>query len=248
LARSTASSVRLAQSQRPLMSLTKSSYPQQPQLSQSRYARHLHTTSPLRNLVHKDFEKAMPTEEEANETEDTIPVWQNPLHHNNPEMQKMFPEDFAEGEEMPILPLPPLSSDDPDKVLAPPHIHDLAHEVVNLTLLELKELTNLIAEHFDFDDAVMAASYGGGGTVAAAAAAEEVVVEKTLFDVKLVGFDAKAKIKVIKEVRAIAGLGLKEAKELVEGAPKIIQKGLKQDKADELKALLEAVGAVIEIV
>ena len=60
--------------------------------------------------------------------------------------------------------------------------------------------------------------------------------------------DAKAKIKVIKEIRAIAGLGLKEAKELVESAPKIVQKELKQDKADELKAQLEAVGAEIEIV
>jgi large subunit ribosomal protein L7/L12 len=75
-----------------------------------------------------------------------------------------------------------------------------------------------------------------------------VVEAKTIFDLKLVGFDAKAKIKVIKEVRAIAGLGLKEAKELVESAPKVIQKDLKQEKADELKAQLEAVGAEIELV
>jgi hypothetical protein len=87
------------------------------------------------HIVHKDFEKAKPTEEELNETDDTVPEWQNPLHHNNPEYVKMFPEDFAEGEEMPILPLPPLSTDDPDKVVAPPHIHDLAHEIVNLSLL-----------------------------------------------------------------------------------------------------------------
>ena len=97
--------------------------------------------------------------------------------------------------------------------------------------------------------------FGGGGGVpggvalggdAGEAAAE--VEEKTSFDVKLVGFDAKAKIKVIKEVRAIAGLGLKEAKELVESIPKVIQKDLKQDKAEELKAALEAIGAQIEIV
>ena len=94
---------------------------------------------------------------------------------------------------------------------------------------------------------------GAGAGVAAAgaggeAAAEDAPAEKTLFDVKLSGFDAKAKIKVIKEVRAIAGLGLKEAKELVESAPKVITKDLSQEKADELKAQLEAVGATIEIV
>jgi large subunit ribosomal protein L7/L12 len=88
----------------------------------------------------------------------------------------------------------------------------------------------------------MAAMAGGGDD----APVEEVEV-KTAFDLKLLGFDAKSKIKVIKEVRAIAGLGLKEAKELVEGAPKIIQKGLKQEAADELKAKLEAIGAQIEV-
>ena len=215
-------------------------------------SRSFHATSSVWNLVNKDFEEAKPTEEEANETEDTIPVWQNPLHHNNPEMKKMFEEDFEEGEEMPIIPMPPLSTDDPDKVVAPPHIHDLAHEIVHLNLLEMKELTEMISDHFGFDDEMMAASYGGGmvgaGAGGAAAAAEEVKEEKTLFDVKLLGFDAKAKIKVIKEVRAVAGLGLKEAKELVESAPKVIQKDLKQDKADELKEKLEALGAQVEIV
>lgn len=90
----------------------------------------------------------------------------------------------------------------------------------------------------------------GGGIAAGGeevAALAEVVEEKTVFDVKLVGFDAKSKIKVIKEVRAIAGLGLKEAKTLVESAPKIIQKDLKRDKADELKEKLELLGAQIEI-
>jgi len=76
---------------------------------------------------------------------------------------------------------------------------------------------------------------------------EEVKVEKTAFDMKLVGFDAKAKIKVIKEVRAITGLGLKEAKELVENAPKVVMKEMKMEQAEELKAKLEAVGAQVEI-
>jgi len=215
------------------------------------WARHsFHTSTLLLNLVHKDSEAAKPTEEELAETEDTVPVWQNPLHHNNPEMQKMFEDDFEEGEEMPAIPMPPLETD-PEKAVAPPHIHELAHQIVHLNLLELKELTEKIADHYDFDDEMMAAQYGGGGAVqgaGGAVAAEEVVEEKTIFDLKLVGFDAKAKIKVIKEVRSIAGLGLKEAKEMVEGAPKVIQKDLKQEKADELKAKLEAVGAVVEIV
>jgi large subunit ribosomal protein L7/L12 len=92
--------------------------------------------------------------------------------------------------------------------------------------------------------------FGGGGVVAAGAAAvpmEEVKEEKSLFDIKLLGFDAKAKIKVIKEVRAIGGLGLKEAKELVESAPKVIQKDMNKEKAEELKAQLEAIGAQVEI-
>ena len=69
-----------------------------------------------------------------------------------------------------------------------------------------------------------------------------------MFDLKLVGFDAKAKIKVIKEVRAIAGLGLKEAKELVEGAPKVVKKDIKKEEAEELQKKLEEVGATIEVV
>eukprot|EP00531_Pseudo-nitzschia_arenysensis_P005372 CAMPEP_0116118148 /NCGR_PEP_ID=MMETSP0329-20121206/1951_1 /TAXON_ID=697910 /ORGANISM="Pseudo-nitzschia arenysensis, Strain B593" /LENGTH=277 /DNA_ID=CAMNT_0003611759 /DNA_START=90 /DNA_END=923 /DNA_ORIENTATION=+ len=224
-----------------------------PSLKTKAGARHsFHTSTSLFNLVHKDATAAKPTEEELAETEDTVPVWQNPLHHNNPEMQKMFEEDFEEGEEIPAIPMPPLETD-PEKAVAPPHIHELAHQIVHLNLLELKELTEKIADHFGFDDEMMAAQYGGGGgavqgAAGGAPAAEEAAEEKTIFDLKLVGFDAKAKIKVIKEVRSIAGLGLKEAKELVEGAPKVVQKDLKQDKAEELKEKLEAVGAQVEIV
>lgn len=71
--------------------------------------------------------------------------------------------------------------------------------------------------------------------------------EKTHFDLKLTAFDAKSKIKVIKEVRSITGLGLKEAKEMVESAPKVVQKDIKMEEAEELKKKLEAVGATIEI-
>ena len=91
---------------------------------------------------------------------------------------------------------------------------------------------------------------GGGrkGGAAGEAAAEAPKEEKTSFDLQLVGFDAKAKIKIIKEVRTIAGLGLKEAKEMVEGAPKIISKGLKKEQADEMKARLEELGAQMKLV
>ena len=80
----------------------------------------------------------------------------------------------------------------------------------------------------------------------AAEAAKEDAGPK-LFDVKLTGFDAKSKIKVIKEVRSIAGLGLKEAKELVEGAPATIAQELKVEQAQEIKAKLEVIGAQIEL-
>ena len=88
---------------------------------------------------------------------------------------------------------------------------------------------------------------GGGGGSKKEEAKEEVKEEQTAFDLKLTGFDAKAKIKVIKEVRAITGLGLKEAKEMVEGVPSAVKKGIKKEEAEELKAKLEAIGAQVEI-
>ena len=148
------------------------------------------------------------------------PEWQNPLHHNHAEMNKIFPEDFAPGEEMVKAPLPPMEMPGEEgKVLAPPHIHDLADEIVALNMMEVKELMDRIGGHFGFvdggpgeEDAPDDDGEGGGD-------AGEAQEERTAFDLKLTGFDKKAKIKVIKEVRGMAGLGLKEAKELVEGAP-----------------------------
>jgi large subunit ribosomal protein L7/L12 len=84
-------------------------------------------------------------------------------------------------------------------------------------------------------------------TSSSSSASEPVVEAKTTFDLKLVGFQENAKIKVIKEIRSIAGLGLKEAKDLVESVPKIFQKGLKEQEANDLKAKLEALGAVVEL-
>ena len=109
-----------------------------------------------------------------------------------------------------------------------------------MTLLEAKELVDAICETFGVSaDAPVAVAAAG----AAPAAAEE---EKTEFDVVLEGFGDK-KIGVIKVVREITGLGLKEAKELVEGAPKPIQEGLPKDKAEEIKAKLEEAGAAVTL-
>ena len=86
---------------------------------------------------------------------------------------------------------------------------------------------------------------GGGAGESEAAKVEE---KQTAFDVKLVGFDASAKIKVIKEIRSMLGLGLKEAKELVDSAPAIIQKGVSTEAAEEMKTKLVELGAQIELV
>lgn len=186
------------------------------------------------------------------ETESDVPDWQNPLHHNNPDYNgdgKIYAEDFAPGEEIPIVPLPPLDgvgTDGSSTVPASPELQKLADEILQLNMLEMNELVDNIATHFGFeDDGDLMMGAGGGGGAVEEEAVEE--VKKTAFDLKLTGFDAKSKIKVIKEVRAMAGLGLKEAKELVEGAPKVVMKGIKMEEAEKLKTKLEALGATIEI-
>ncbi len=88
---------------------------------------------------------------------------------------------------------------------------------------------------------------GGGGGGGAAPAAAEPVKEKTAFDLKLGAVPAASKIKVIKEVRAITGLGLKEAKELVEKAPVVVKEGIKKEEADAMKKLLTDAGAEAEL-
>jgi len=115
----------------------------------------------------------------------------------------------------------------------------MIEEVKALTVLELSELVHALEEEFGVSAAAMAAPAAG----AAAPAAEE----KTEFDVVLAGFDAAAKIKVIKVVREITGLGLKEAKEVVEGAPKPVAEGVAKDKAEEIKGKLEEAGAAVTL-
>ena len=114
----------------------------------------------------------------------------------------------------------------------------MIEEIKGLTVLELSELVHALEEEFGVSAAAMAAP------AAAAAPAE---AEKTEFDVVLTGFDAAAKIKVIKAVREITGQGLAEAKATVEGAPKTLKEGISKDDAEALKAKLEEVGAKVEL-
>ncbi len=123
--------------------------------------------------------------------------------------------------------------------MASEKITSIVEAIEALTLLETKELVEAIEEKFGVSAAPVAVAVAGG---AAAPAAEE----KTEFDVILANFGAK-KLDVIKAVREITGLGLKEAKELVEGAPKAIKEGVSKDEAEELKAKLTAVGAEVEV-
>ena len=111
-----------------------------------------------------------------------------------------------------------------------------------MTLLEASELVKMIEEEFGVSAAAPAAVVAAGPAAGAAAEAEE----KTEFDVVLEGFGDN-KIAVIKAVREITGLGLKEAKEAVESAPKAIQEGVAKDKAEEIKAKLEEAGAAVTL-
>ena len=114
----------------------------------------------------------------------------------------------------------------------------MIEEIKGLTVLELSELVHALEEEFGVSAAAMAAP-----AAAAAPAAEE----KTEFDVILAGFDAAAKIKVIKVVREITGLGLAEAKAVVEGTPKALKEGISKDEAEEMKKKLEEAGAKVEL-
>ena len=115
----------------------------------------------------------------------------------------------------------------------------MLEEIKSLSVLELSELVHALEEEFGVSAAAMAAPAAGG---AAAPAAEE----KTEFDVVLSEVGAE-KIKVIKAVREITGLGLAEAKAAVEAAPKAIKEGVSKDEAEELKKKLEEVGAKVEL-
>ena len=122
-------------------------------------------------------------------------------------------------------------------------IKKLGDKIVGLTLMQAKELGDYLKEEHGIEPAAAGAVVMAGP--AAAGQAEE-AEEKTSFDVILKEFGDK-KIQVIKEVRALTGLGLKEAKDLVDNAPKPVKEGLSKDDADAARQQLEAVGAVVEV-
>lgn len=125
-------------------------------------------------------------------------------------------------------------------------VKQLGDKIAALSLMQAKELCDYLKEEYGIEPAstgaVMMAAPAGGAAGAAAKEAEE----KTSFDVILKQFGDK-KIQVIKEVRALTGLGLKEAKDLVEGAPKAVKEGVDKAEAEAAKAKLEQAGAVVEL-
>ena len=124
--------------------------------------------------------------------------------------------------------------------MASEKIINIVEEIKTLTILELADLVKAVEEEFGVSAAAPV------GVVAVAGAAAPVVEEKTEFDVILTGFGDK-KLNVIKAIREITGLGLKEAKDMVEGCPKAVKEGVSKDDAEKVKAELEAAGATVEI-
>lgn len=124
-------------------------------------------------------------------------------------------------------------------------IKELGDKIVGLTLMQAKELADYLKEEHGIEPAaggaVMVAGPAAGG-----AGGEEAAEEKTSFNVVLKEVGDK-KIQVIKEVRALTGLGLKEAKELVDGAPKPVKENVSKEEADEARAQLESAGAVVAV-
>ena len=124
--------------------------------------------------------------------------------------------------------------------MASEKITNILEEIKSLTIIELADLVKAVEEEFGVSAAAPV------GVVAAAGAAAPAAEEKTEFDVILKSFGAK-KLDVIKAVREITGLGLKEAKEMVEGAPKAIKEGVSKDEAESVKKSLEEAGAEVEV-
>lgn len=125
-------------------------------------------------------------------------------------------------------------------------LKDIAETLVNLTIKEVSELAKILEDEYGIKPAAAAPVAMAVGGAAAGGDAGGAAAEQTEFDVMLNSAGA-AKLKVVKEVKNLLGLGLKEAKELVDGAPSAIKEGVSKDEAEELKKALEAVGAEVEL-
>ncbi len=121
-------------------------------------------------------------------------------------------------------------------------LKDLAEQLVNLTVKEVSELANILKDEYGIEPAAAAVAVAGPAAGGDAAAEEE----QTEFDVILKSAGS-AKLAVVKEVKNLLGIGLKDAKELVDGAPAAIKEGASKDEAESLKAALEGAGAEIEL-
>ena len=121
-------------------------------------------------------------------------------------------------------------------------IKAIAEELVNLTVKEVQELKTILKDEYGIEPAAAAVAVAAAGPAAEAAAVEE----KTSFDVVLAEVGS-AKLQVVKAVKEACGLGLKEAKDLADGAPATIKEGLSKDEAENLKKAIEAAGAKIEL-
>jgi|SRR5690554_3216384 len=120
-------------------------------------------------------------------------------------------------------------------------LKDIAETLVNLTVKDVNELATILKDEYGIEPAAAAVAVAGGG-----AAAGEAAEEKTEFDVILKAAGG-SKLAVVKLVKELTGLGLKEAKELVDGAPSAIKEGVAKDEADSLKSSLEEAGAEVEV-
>ncbi len=122
---------------------------------------------------------------------------------------------------------------------------DVITFIETMTVLELSEFIKVLEEKFGVQATMMMSAGGGGG--AAAAAPAEPVEEQTEFNVVLTGYEAEKKIQVIKVVRAVTSLGLKEAKDLVEGVPKAVKEGVSKQEAETVKKQLEEVSGQVKV-
>ena len=121
-------------------------------------------------------------------------------------------------------------------------LKSIAEQLVNLTVKDVNELADILKEEYGIEPAAAAVAVAAGP----AAGGGEAAAEKTEFDVMLNSAGA-AKLKVVKEVKTLLGVGLKDAKEMVDGAPRAIKDGVPKEEAESIKAALEAVGAEVEL-